>query len=108
MTDKNEANSCCVTPRLQEPSSKKVNITGLVKKLVDNVKTNNGHIDTWYQGNSNKKLNTTEFIRAMTFGTTKDKTLNIKGCTDIKSRPSTKSTLPRTCMEVDGRADTRV
>ena len=44
----------------------------------------------------------------MTFGTTKDKTLAIKDRTNIKSRPSTKSTLPRTCTRVDRWADTRV
>ena len=45
-TDNGEANSGHVMPRLQEPSSEKVGTAGLIKKLVNNVKTNDGHIAT--------------------------------------------------------------
>ena len=61
------------------------------KMMFDDVKTTGGHIVPRVQGTSSKKFSTSEFTRAMTFSTTKDKMLVIEDCTDIKARPSIKS-----------------
>ena len=61
-----------------------------LKKMLNNVKANGGHVAPRFKGTSSKKFSTTEFTRAISFGTIKDKTLVIEDCTDIKAKPSIK------------------
>ena len=59
--------------------------------MFDDVKANGGNVAPRFQGTSSEKFSTTEFTRAISFGTIKDKTLVIEDCTDIKAKPSIKS-----------------